>query len=287
MLDGPEIWLKRDDLTGFALGGNEVRKLEMVAADALQSGADTLVATVQNCKSSRLRVMSAVAARLGLKAVAVVSEGLADGCQVSTLLGTELRPYPVPAASIAANLDACMQELASEGRKPYAISEGVQWLSACGYVLASIELVSQLRRQHLRPDVLVCPVGSAETMSGLVVAQRWLDCSYDVLGLSVARSEQWCAERVTNIASEVCSHLRLLDTIPVADIWLNADYAGDGFGTSPPAAIDAVTKVARLEGIFLDPQFTGKSMAGLMNLIAKGELRKGQTVVFLHTGGTL
>jgi L-cysteate sulfo-lyase len=289
-LNGPDIWFKRDDLTGFAHGGNTVRKMELVAAEALQSGADTLVTGAPVRRASRIRVMAATAARLGLKAYALSEEAAPESrnelgfCE---LLGIDIRELIDPEASIDSNIDLLVTKLKEKGHKPYAINEhDTSWLGACGYMLASIEILAQLRRLQVEADMLVCPVGSAETMAGLVVAQRWLDCSYDVLGISVAHDEQWCSARVATVAYEASSRLNIDDTIPVDDIWTNADYVGDGYGKSSPESIEAVRTVARLEGIFLDPLVSGKAMAGLIDLIDKGEFRKGQSVVFLHTGGS-
>ncbi len=291
-LGGPDIWFKRDDLTGFALGGNKVRKMELIAALALQREADTLVIGAHSPGSHRIRITAAAAARLGLDAVAVVAntDDGSNDLAFSELLGAQVRGLLNAEASIDENVGLCVAQLQAQGKKPYGLTEtDASWLAACGYVLASIELNAQLQRQHLAPEMLVCPVGSAETMAGLVVSQRWLDCSYDVLGVSVARTQQWCTERVATIASEVCAELNIADTIPVDDIWINADYARRE--STPPdthseEVLDAVRTVARLEGIFLDPVFTGRAMAALMALIKGGELGKRQSVVFLHTGGS-
>ena len=231
--------------------------------------------------------MAATAARLGLNAVAVAGENPPTPpreLESYNILGTDIRPLAKPELSIDENIQICVNELQAQGMKPYGITEEASWLGACGYVLATIEIITQLRALDIEPEVLVCPVGSAETMSGLVVGQRWLDCSYDVLGMSVSHSEQWCTERVATLGYDVTSHLNIADTLPVDDIWVNADYIGPGYGETSPEALDAVRQVARLEGIFLDPIFTGKAMAGLIDLIAREEIRKGQTVVFLHTG---
>lgn len=294
-LGGPDIWFKRDDLTGFALGGNKVRKMELTAALALEQGADTLVIGAHSVSSHRIRITAAAAARLGLDAVAVVANTHSEPSELafSKFLGTEIRGLLDEKASIDDNVSLCVAELKAAGKKPFGLTENDASYAACGYILASIELITQLRRQHLSPEVLVCPVGSAETMSGLVVAQRWLDCSYDVHGVSVARSLQWCTERVATIASDVCHKLNIADTIPVDDIWINAEYAHrdnpagkQSQAESTAKAMAAVRKVAQLEGIFLDPVFTGRAMAGLFDLIASGELGKRHSVVFLHTGGS-
>ncbi len=287
-LGGPDIWFKRDDLTGFALGGNEVRKMEFVLADALAEGADTLVTAASSADSSKVRVMSAAAARLGLGAVALLPAGRTSGQKAGShcqILGTQLRELPQPVASTDENIAMCMAELRAQGKKPYGIGDHQGWLGACGYMLASIETLVQLRRQGIEAQMLVCAVDGAETMSGLVLAQRWLDCSYDVLGISVRHSERWCTERVANLAFDASTQLNIADTIPVDDIWVNDDFVASAADRAQAAANDAVQTVARLEGIFLSPSDSGLAMAGLIERIERGELTKAQTVIFLHTGG--
>ena len=162
---------------------------------------------------------------------------------------------------------------------------GASPLGSCGYVLGSIELASQLRQINLQADVLVVAQGSSGTHAGLLVGQRWLDASYEVMGVSVSRSTTECAQRVAMIASEVCQLLKIDFTLSVDDIWVNEDYIGEGYGIPTDAAFEAIKMVAQYEGIFLDPIYTGKAMAGLIDQIRQGHLKKGQTVIFLHTGG--
>lgn len=288
-LDGPDIWFKRDDLTGFATGGNKVRKMELVVADALEEGADTLVAASRRADSAWLRVMAAAAARLGLHAVSVARKALPEQgskllpCQV---FGSEIHATTDSNASLDQNIDAMVEKQTEAGRRAYGITEAdTGWLGACGYLLASIEILAQMRRLQLEADVMVCPVGSAETMAGLVVAQRWLDCKYDVLGVSVAKKQHWCAERVATLAYDTSSRMQIADTIPVDDIWIQDDFVGKGPDTVSSASMEATRLVARCEGILLNPRVSGKAMAGLIHLIEEGEFRKGQTIVFLNTGG--
>ncbi len=286
-LGGPDIWLKRDDLTGFALGGTEVRKMEFIIADALQSEADTLVIASEDANASKVRVMAAAAARLGMASAVLLPAGISTSPTISpycTLLGTEQIRTRDDTAEANDSLEVCLAELRSRGKKPYGIGEPQSWLGACGYMLASIELLAQLRRQHLSPEVVVCPVGGGETMSCLVLAQRWLDCSYDVLGVSVRHTEQWCCERVATIAFETFGHLHIADTIPVDDISVRADHVSADPNASTPKVLDAIEMVARHEGIFLDPRDSGIAMASLIDQVKRGELSKGQSVVFLVAG---
>ncbi len=285
-LGGPDIWFKREDLTGFALGGSKVRKLEFIVGHALEMKANVLVTGATEQRSGRIRVLSAIAARLGLRVVALVAHPIANQeASLSEMCGCEFRPFIDPTLSVDENIELCTQSLLQEGDRPYTVNESeVNWRGAASYMLASIELLSQLRQVDLRPEVLVTPVGSAETMAGLVTTQRWLDLSYDVLGFSVKNDEYWCGQKVAMLSSELCTTIHLADTIPVDDIWVNADFVGSGYGIATPASIEATRLVAQHEGIFLDPVFSGKAMAGLIDFIARGELSKGQSIVFLQTG---
>jgi 1-aminocyclopropane-1-carboxylate deaminase/D-cysteine desulfhydrase-like pyridoxal-dependent ACC family enzyme/Tfp pilus assembly protein PilZ len=277
-LGGPDIWFKRDDLTGFALGGSEVRKLEFLAADALDRACDTLVCRGETLHSNHVRVTAACAAKLGLKCVACFPLSIAKpGYRhpLEELMGAEVR--------FAQSTTAVAEELQAAGRRPYVVDAG-SWLGACAYVLATIEMAAQFRKVDLSPDLIICPVGSAGTHAGLLVGQRWLDGHHDIEGFSVYHDARTCSERVATIAAEVCAHLKIADTIPVDDIWVHSEFAGATPGVATPETMAAVQLVARQEGLVLDPFHNGPAMAGLIDQIERGDLRRGQSVVFLHTG---
>lgn len=286
-LGGPDIWIKRDDLTGFGLGGDVVRKLELIAADALESGADTLVAAAPCVRSSHLRTTMAVARHLGLHPAAVVPTASRESARgdllLDEILGTEY--VESSGGDPEQQLDAALPALERLGRTPYAVDLGAApALGSCGFVLAAIELQAQARRMSLEPDVVVLAHESASTQAGLVVGQRWLDTSCEVLGIIVLGSRTECAQRVALLAGEVASLLKIDDTIPVDDLWVEDDHAGPADRASPEA-MEAIRLVARTEGICLDPIYTGRAMAALIDLVRRGEIQKDQTVVFWHTGG--
>ncbi len=289
-LGGPEIWFKRDDLTGFGLGGNKIRKLEYLAADALAQGADTLI-TGGGPQSNHVRASMAVAAHLGLKGVAVFYGSSPSEKQGSLLLdelmGADIIFSNNPDRS---QLDARIIEesvrLKAEGHRPYVIGRGgASPLGCVGYVEASAEILSQLSALNLQPDYLFCATGSCGTQAGLLVGSKWLQLDYRLCGITVSRRQDECLTRIEKLASETAELLNLKTKPSAADIEVNDNYIGQGYGIPTPECIEAIRLVARTEGIFLDPVYTGKAMAGLIDLIKKKEIGTSKTVLFLHSGG--
>jgi D-cysteine desulfhydrase family pyridoxal phosphate-dependent enzyme len=291
LLGGPEIWFKRDDLTAFGLGGNKVRKLEFLAADALARGCDSLVTGAKSPQSNHVRLTMAVAAHLGLKGIAVVSGSQVKQATGNLLLTDILGGNILPADSVGmGNMDdvieGAVEELRLEGLNPYGIPVGgATWLGTTGYVLATLELVDQLRRYDVSPVAVVTAVGACGTLAGLELGARWLETGYRAVGISISRPRQACQERASELLVSTSAHLGLPISAPPEEITVVEDYIGPGYGVSTPAGMDAIRLVARAEGIFLDPVYTGKAMAGLIDLIKRGVFHRGQQIVFLHTGG--
>ena len=290
-LGGPEIWFKRDDLTGFGLGGNKIRKLEFLAADALAQGADTLV-TGAGPQSNHVRTTLAVAARLGLKGVAVFHGARPAETQgnllLDELLGAELIFTGNPDRSqLDGRLVAEADRLRSAGRRPYLIGRGgASALGSAGYVAASLEIAGQLAELNLHFDYLFCATGSGGTQSGLLVGAQWLRPGYRVCGVTVSRSRQECVTRLARLSRETAALLGLEVQIDPADLTVYDDYIGPGYGIPTPEGLAAIRLVAQTEGLFLDPVYSGKAMAGLIDLIRRGQIDRRQKVLFLHTGGT-
>jgi uncharacterized protein (TIGR02266 family) len=291
LLGGPEIWFKRDDLTAFGLGGNKVRKLEFLAADALAQGCDALVTGAKSPQSNHVRLTMAVAAHLGLRGIAVVSGSQVKQATGNLLLTDILGGSILPADSVGmGNLDqvieGAVEELRMEGLRPYGIPVGgATWLGTTGYVLGSLELVDQLRRCDVSPAAVITAVGACGTMAGLELGARWLQTGYRVLGISISRPREACQERVSELIVATSAHLGLPISVPPEQIRIVEDYIGPGYGASTPDGMAAIRLVARAEGLFLDPVYTGKAMAGLIDLIRRGVFKRGQQVVFVHTGG--
>ncbi|MFN8456184.1 MAG: D-cysteine desulfhydrase family protein [Anaerolineae bacterium] len=290
LLDGPEIWFKRDDLTGFGLGGNKVRKLEFLAADALEQGADTLV-TGAGPQSNHVRTTMAVAAHLGMQGVAVFYGSRPAESQgnflIDELLGVETIFTESPdRTTVDQRLISEGERLRREGRRPYVIGRGgASPLGSAGYVAASLEIQAQLLEWNLQPDYLFVATGSCGTHAGLLVGSRWLQPGYCLCGVTVSRPYTEAVARIEKLASETAALLELNLSFSQADITLYEDYIGPGYGIPTAKCIEAIKLVAQTEGIFLDPVYSGKAMAGLMDLIRRGEVKRGETVLFLHTGG--
>jgi D-cysteine desulfhydrase family pyridoxal phosphate-dependent enzyme len=289
-LGGPEIWFKRDDLTGFGAGGNKIRKLEFLAADALAQDADTLV-TGAGPQSNHVRMTMAVAARLGLKGVAVF-HGFRPGetqgnLLLDELLGAELVFSNNPDRSqLDGRIVAEAERLQAAGRRPYVIGRGgASPLGSVGYVAASLEILNQLAELQMHVDYLFCAIGSCGTQTGLLVGARWLQPGYRVYGVTVSRPRQECLARLEKLASETMKLLELKLDLSREEIIVDENYIGAGYGLPTPACVEAIRLVAQTEGVFLDPVYSGKAMAGLIDLIRRGEIDRQAKVLFLHTGG--
>jgi D-cysteine desulfhydrase family pyridoxal phosphate-dependent enzyme len=289
-LGGPEIWFKRDDLTGFGLGGNKIRKLEFLAAEALAQGADTLI-TGAGAQSNHVRTTMAVAARLGLKGVAVFHGSRPPETQGNLLLDELLEAEVIfsdnpDRSQLDARINAEAARLKAEGRRPYVIGRGgASPLGSAGYVAASLEILSQLSELNLAMDYLFCATGSCGTQTGLLVGTCWLQPGYRVCGMTVSRPRQECLARLEKLAHETIKLLELKLELPHEAIVVYDGYIGAGYGIPTPACVEAIRLVAQTEGIFLDPVYSGKAMAGLIDLIRRGEITRQARVLFLHTGG--
>ena len=274
------LWVKRDDLTGLAGGGNKVRKLEYVLADALAHGADHVV-TLGGPQSNAARMTAAAAARLGLGCTLVLDgerpATVSGNLLLDLLCGADIRWHPCDSVEEqeAAILAACA-DLAAAGARPYAITVGASnALGSLGYVDVAREIVHDL------PDVdtVVVATGSCGTQAGLVAG---FGDHARVLGVRVGERRTMAA-RVARLAEETAA-LAGLPT-PVGDVRLDEDHLGAGYGEHTDATIAAMVVAARLEALVLDPVYTGKSFAALLTRLRRGELTDGP-VVWVHTGGT-
>ncbi|MGH7266515.1 MAG: D-cysteine desulfhydrase family protein [Candidatus Rokuibacteriota bacterium] len=284
---GPRLWIKRDDLTGFALGGNKVRKLEFFLAEARATGADVLL-TAGGQQSNHARITAAAAARAGLDCVLVLSGGRpaawAGNLALDRLFGAEARfvekgPERMPA------LQALADALRAAGRRPLVIPIGGSTpLGALGYVEAAREVVAQLRRIDVAPAAIVHASSSGGTQAGLVVGLRAAGLVSRVIGVSADETRADLTRMVTDIAGPLADRLdRVMP--PVDAIEVLDDQVGAGYGVPTPASEEAARLFARLEGIPLDPTYGAKAAAGLLDLVRRGTFRPDDTVVFWHTGG--
>ena len=294
-LGGPEIWMKRDDLTGMGGGGNKVRKLEFLAGDALAQGADHLV-TQGAVQSNHVRQTAAVAAKLGLGCTAVLEhrietnshDYLASGnVLLDHLMGISLE-YRPGGTDMQAAIEEVGARLRAEGARPYLIpGGGSNAVGALGYANVAFELVAQANEMGLRIDRLVHATGSAGTQAGLVAGLHAMSSPVRVLGIGVRNPREKQEANVLALARATARHMGVEREVPAGAVEANCDYVGGGYGVPTPGMVEAVRMVARAEGIFLDPVYSGKGMAGLIDLVRRGVFRAGENVVFLHTGGAV
>jgi L-cysteate sulfo-lyase len=292
-LGGPQLWIKRDDCTGVATGGNKVRKLEYLMGEARELGADHVV-TQGAVQSNHVRQTAAVAAKLGLRCTAVLEHRIQtndpdylEGGNVllDHLMGIEIE-YRPGGTDMQAAIEEVGARLTAAGEKPYLIpGGGSNPTGALGYVHVALELLAQVNEMGLRIDHLVHATGSAGTQAGLVVGLHALNAGIPVLGIGVRNPRDKQEANVHKLAEATAAKLGLSGGIPASSVVANCDYVGAGYGIPTEGMAEAVKLLARQEGIFLDPVYSGKGMAGLIDLIRKGHFRADENVVFLHTGG--
>ena len=291
-LGGPEIWIKRDDLLGLAGGGNKTRKLEFLVADALAQGCDTLV-TAGAMQSNHCRLTLAAAAKEGMRCRLVLQrQGHEPYDSARTgnnflydLIGAECITTVEPHADTNAVIAEVVAELAREGRKGYPIPVGgSNALGALGYVSCGREIAQQSFDHGLAFDRIIVTSGSAGTHGGLLVGVQSANFDAPITGIAIARKQEAQAATVHTLATATAQLLELTppkrDAVLVRDEWL-----GPGYALPSEAMVEAVRMVAQLEGVLLDPVYSGKAMAGLIGLARAGELKRGERVLFLHTGG--
>ncbi|NND01118.1 MAG: D-cysteine desulfhydrase [Gammaproteobacteria bacterium] len=293
ILGGPNLWIKRDDCTGLAGGGNKTRKLEFLMADALKQRADTII-TQGATQSNHARQTAAIAAKMGLPSYLLLEDrtGSQDddynyngNVLLDQMVDARLRKFPIDT-----DMDAAMQELAdrliADGKKPYIIpGGGSNPIGALGYVNAALELLTQANSLGLRVDHLVHATGSAGTQAGLVTGLCATNSQIPVLGIGVRAPKQKQENNVHELTERTTDHLGINRVVRRQDVVANCDYVGGGYGVPTKGMIEAVQIFARSEAILLDPVYSGKGAAGLIDLIRKGHFKKGQNIVFLHTGG--
>jgi D-cysteine desulfhydrase len=292
-LGGPEIWIKRDDLTGLAAGGNKTRKLEFVVADALAQGCDTLI-TVGAVQSNHCRLTLGAAIKEGLKCRLVLEQRVPGSYDRAAsgnnfllqLLGVETVAVVDSGADLAGSMRAVADELAREGRKGYVIPGGASTpLGSLGYVACAEEILAQIFDLGLVLDHIVCASGSGGTHAGLLVGLLGNHAHIQLTGISVRRPQGEQAANIHELAEQTARLLQL-PSIPRAAVRALDEWVGPGYSLPSEAMVEAIQLTARLEGILLDPVYTGKAMAGLIALIRRGEFKAGDRVLFVHTGGS-
>lgn len=284
MLGGPKILVKRDDQTGLAFGGNKTRKLEFLVAEALEQGAKTLI-TGGALQSNHCRQTAAAAARFGLDCILVLNGEMPDQPTANLLLDQMFGAEIVTIADRAyrdQTLQATYEKAVAEGRKPYLVTYGGSSpTGALGYAFAMKEFMEQ----NVHADWVVFGTSSGGTHAGLVLGQRVFGFKGKVLGISIDEPEAWLKTRVSTLASDGSEKLGERIEFTPDDVLANEEYCKAGYGVLTDAEREAVKLFAKHEGLLLDPVYTGRAAAGMIDLIRKGFFKKDETILFWHTGG--
>ncbi len=283
-LDGPRILVKRDDQTGLAFGGNKTRKLEFLVAEALEQGARMLISGGA-LQSNHCRQTAAAAARFGLDCILVLSGEMPDEPSANLLLDQMFGAEIVTVAERAyrdQTLQETFDKAVAAGRKPYLVPYGGSSpTGALGYAFA----VKEVMEQNVHADWFVFGTSSGGTHAGLVLGQHMFGYQGKVLGISIDESEEWLKEHVSALASSASEKLGERIEFTQADVLANADYCRAGYGVLTGAEREAVRLFAKYEGLLLDPVYTGRAAAGMLDLIRKGFFKKDEAVLFWNTGG--
>jgi D-cysteine desulfhydrase family pyridoxal phosphate-dependent enzyme len=305
-LGGPDIYMKRDDLTGLAFGGNKSRKLEFIIHDVLEKGADVII-TWASLQSNWCLQTAAAARRFGLTPVLVLfktydlPEEYDGNLLLDYILKADIKIREAEVGKIVRQedvdeiLDEVVFEVKERGHTPYVVPIGGSMVSdsmdkplgAVSYALAYAEMLEQTESMGFQPDYIVHATGSGGTQAGLAVGAKALTPNTQILGISVSEDKETFSQDVFTIAQDT---LKALD-VDIAlnkeeDIHVLDEYLGEGYGIITKDVSDAIRQVSVKEGIFLDPVYTGKAMTALFDLVNNGTIKKGDKVVFFHTGGT-
>lgn len=284
-LNGPNILIKRDDQTGLAFGGNKTRKLEFLLAEAREQGAKTLI-TGGALQSNHCRQTAAAAARFGFDCTLVLNGEMPDQPSANLLLD-QLFGAQIVTIADRKDRDRALQETYDkalvDGKKPYLVTYGGSSpTGALGYAFAMKEFVEQ----NISADWIVFGTSSGGTHAGLVLGQNIFGYQGRVLGISIDEPEEWLKMRVSALASDASERFGERIQFDPTEVSANADYCKAGYGVLTDAEREAVKLFAKYEGLLLDPVYTGRAAAGMIDLIHKGFFKKEETILFWHTGGT-
>ncbi len=293
-LGGPMIYMKRDDLLGLAGGGNKTRKLEFLVAEALEQGADTLI-TCGAVQSNHCRLTLAAAAKEGLKCRLILEERVPGSYNPEAggnnflfrLMGVEKITVVSAGSDMTAAMQQVADDIAGEGRKAYVIPGGGSTpLGATGYVACAEEILAQTFDLGINIDRVICASGSAGTHAGLVTGFYGNNSNIAVEGINVSRTKGDQEELVYDLVQKTARHVGVSSVIPRESVVCFDDYVGPGYSLATPQMAEAVRMLAGLEGVLMDPVYTGKAMAGLIDRVRKDAFSKDDNILFVHTGGS-
>jgi D-cysteine desulfhydrase family pyridoxal phosphate-dependent enzyme len=298
VLGGPHIYIKREDLSGLAMGGNKCRKLEFIMGFAKEQGYDAVVSTASSQSNFCLQI-AAAARKLGMKPSFVLLKGVHTETQGNLLLQNildsevEILEFSdmtqLGGPFVAEKLEAAAERLRSKGYKPLIVKHNLPEITAIvgtvGWVNAAEELIQQLADSDIKADYVILANGGGGTQAGLILGSKYLKADYKVVGISVLNKKEQAESATTAQANATAEYLGLNTLIDRGDVEVYDEYIGEGYGIPTKECMDAIRLVAQTEAIYLDPVYTGKAMAGLIDLIKKGRFKPTDSIIFIHTGG--
>lgn len=292
-LGGPQIYVKRDDCTGLAMGGNKVRKLEYLFGDALDKNANTIV-THGTSQSNHTRLVAAASSKLGLKCEMILEHRVdinddaylnSGNVFLNQFFDADIR-YLSGENTIEHELEKTAQTVSERGNVPYVITRGGSTpVGTIGYVTAAQELLHQIENQNLKVDHIIHATASGGTQAGLVIGLAEVESKIKLMGICANLPKEAQEKRVYNLALET---MKLLDcgfNIAHENVVVNSDYVGVAYGLPTKKMNDALLLLASLEGLLFDPVYSGKALAGMIDLIEQGVFSKNESILFIHTGG--
>jgi len=290
-IGGPRIWVKRDDLTGCAISGNKVRKLEFVIAQAIEKGADTII-TCGGVQSNHCRATAILGAQLGLKVHLILRgekpEGQSSGnLFLDQLAGATISHYPVAEyKKLPALFRQWEQHYSALGNTPFSIPTGASnGTGAWGYVVCAKELADDFQEHQISPSLIACATGSGGTQAGLTLGAELFHLAAPVLGIAVCDDEAYFQNKVReDMQAWKTEYQQPLD-ITELDIHVNAEHIGPGYAKATPEVFDTIRSLAKMEGLILDSVYSGKAFHGLIHELKAGRYNNAQDIVFIHTGG--
>lgn len=293
-LGGPRILIKRDDLTGLATGGNKARMLEFLMADAQQKGADVVITSAPT-QSNFCRMVVAAGAKLGIKVILLLRtkspQKVEANLLLDDLLGADIRMVVMENVNDKSQTDRMMEEIASElrraGHNPYAVDlRTASMYAAVGYIDAVRELYGQLGARCVRADYVFVTTCAGGTQGGLVLGAKLMNLGFKVIGSRMRGKKEELYPLVHEAIEDASKLLQIEAPVDDEDIVVVDEYTGKGVGDVPENCREAIRLVAEKEGILLDPVYTGKTMAGIIDYVRKGKIGPDETVILWHTGGT-
>lgn len=283
LLNGPDIYIKREDCAGLAMGGNKVRKLEYIMSDVIKNKADVII-TIGAVSSNHARQTAAASSLLGLECQLVLMGHMPAEKQGNYLLDHILgaQTFCVKPADVEKTIQEIIIENKQKGKKSYVIPAGGHNIQG---IMAYMECYHEIKEQTpVHFDAIITAVGTGTTYAGLQLGKKYIKDSSKILGISVGGDNSFCNSEILKVCNEMEHYLNISHS-QNDDFNIFTDYIGEGYTKPYPQLRDIIKLLARTEGILLDPVYSGKAMVGLLDLIDKGYFRKEQNVLFLHTGG--